>query len=300
MQSDANKRDPPLSPSQTVGGGKSAAEAQKNHPFLRRSSIFIFISDEHGRIMSEEQIAAPSAAEGVDSSSLRPPPDGRSKSTSPSSPRRRRGQAPRDDHHDGEEIERAPPSPAPSDESISVSETDFLLPGRPSGRELAPVDKHNLVWIAFYILGMGTLLPWNFFISVNSFWEYKFRNVTCDPGGCGHHLGGKTDLQTEFFSYLAIASNVPNAIFVILNALVGQRVRIKYRLLVSLGFIIVFFFIVLYFTLADSDAWQEEFLVLILTLVVLINSCTAVFQVCCYLLRNGQNTKMTRTHISQI
>ncbi len=29
----------------------------------------------------------------------------------------------------------------------------------------APRDKGNLIYIIFYLLGMGSLLPWNFFIS---------------------------------------------------------------------------------------------------------------------------------------
>ena len=40
-----------------------------------------------------------------------------------------------------------------------------------------PRDRLNAVYLVFYLLGMGTLLPWNFFISVNSFWDYKFRDV---------------------------------------------------------------------------------------------------------------------------
>ena len=54
-----------------------------------------------------------------------------------------------------------------------ANENDPLLPTR-SG---APDDSSSLVMGVFYCLGMATLLPWNFFISVNSFWDYKFRDV---------------------------------------------------------------------------------------------------------------------------
>jgi hypothetical protein len=33
--------------------------------------------------------------------------------------------------------------------------------------EEGPVDKFRLVYIIFYWLGIGTLLPWNMFISVS-------------------------------------------------------------------------------------------------------------------------------------
>ena len=36
-----------------------------------------------------------------------------------------------------------------------------------------PKDNFKVVWIVFYMLGMTTLLPWNFFIAVNDYWNYK-------------------------------------------------------------------------------------------------------------------------------
>ena len=36
----------------------------------------------------------------------------------------------------------------------------------------------RLVWLVFYLLGMTTLLPWNFFIAVNDYWNYKVK-TTC-------------------------------------------------------------------------------------------------------------------------
>ena len=34
-----------------------------------------------------------------------------------------------------------------------------------------PVDRYKMVYIIFYWLGIGTLLPWNMFISVSGLWE---------------------------------------------------------------------------------------------------------------------------------
>ena len=42
----------------------------------------------------------------------------------------------------------------------------------------SPPDCYRLVWLVFYMLGMTTLLPWNFFIAVNDYWNFKFRDVT--------------------------------------------------------------------------------------------------------------------------
>ena len=52
---------------------------------------------------------------------------------------------------------------------------DLLLPQYSS--ETPPRDRFNAVYLVFYLLGMGTLLPWNFFVSAYSYWDYKFRDV---------------------------------------------------------------------------------------------------------------------------
>ena len=104
-----------------------------------------------------------------------------------------------------------------------ASETSPLFPPSrdPSPKLRAPKDSYRMVWLVFYMLGMTTLLPWNFFISVNDYWNFKFRDT--------EQNSTHTKLQKEFTSYLAIASNVPNATFVILNVLYGQRFNLNLR-----------------------------------------------------------------------
>ena len=66
-----------------------------------------------------------------------------------------------------------------------------------------PKDEYQKVYLVFFLLGMGTLLPWNFFISLNSFWDYKFRNVSADNQTGPEGEQDQTDLQKEFTSMLA-------------------------------------------------------------------------------------------------
>ena len=54
-----------------------------------------------------------------------------------------------------------------------------------------PVDRWNRCYLSFCFLGCCTLLPWNFFMSADAYWKFKFRNVT-DPND-------ETDLQVCFF-----------------------------------------------------------------------------------------------------
>ena len=136
-------------------------------------------------------------------------------------------------------------------------------------------DGCRKVWIVFYLLGMTTLLPWNFFIAVNDYWNFKFRDVNNTTASS---LGSQTKLQKDFTSYLAIASNIPNAIFVILNVIYGQNFRLNVRIMGSLTVMATLFIAVLIMTRIDSDLWQEWFLASTLLIVVFLNICTAVFQ----------------------
>ena len=167
-----------------------------------------------------------------------------------------------------------------------ASETSPLFPpSRGQSPKLrAPKDPYRIVWLVFYMLGMTTLLPWNFFISVNDYWNFKFRDT--------EQNSTHTKLQKEFTSYLAIASNVPNATFVILNVLYGQRFNLNLRLVLmpphectcftrliaALSVMATLFVGVLIMTRIDSDGWQEWFLISTLLMVVFLNICTAIYQ----------------------
>lgn len=64
-----------------------------------------------------------------------------------------------------------------------------------------------------------------------------------------------------FFYLFRIASNVPNATFIILNVAFGQKVGLKKRVIGSLGMILVLFLVVTFLAKANSDSWQQQFLV---------------------------------------
>jgi hypothetical protein len=95
----------------------------------------------------------------------------------------------------------------------------------------APKDVYNFVYWTVFIIGFTILLPWNILITVSGFWDYKFRNVTQDS--MAGNNATTTELQKLFASYVAIASNVPNATFVILHAIVGHKFPMKLRVIGS-------------------------------------------------------------------
>ena len=177
-----------------------------------------------------------------------------------------------------------------SDFEVVVSSSDWIsesgmsedTPLFANDEDKRPVvkDGYRKVWIVFYMLGMTTLLPWNFFIAVNDYWNFKFRDVDNTTAIFTPSTSNttRTNLQKQFTSYLAIASNIPNAIFVILNVIYGQKFRLNVRIMGSLTVMATLFIAVLIMTRIDSDLWQGWFLATTLLIVVFLNICTAIFQ----------------------
>jgi len=154
-----------------------------------------------------------------------------------------------------------------------------------------PPDPYRMVYIIFYWLGVGTLLPWNFFISVPGYWMHKWRTVEPEPEfvegaavvngttGGNETATGLNEMQTSWGPYLSIASMVPNVTILLLNAAFGHHFRTQPRLLISLALIIVLFIFTDAMTLIeDTDNWQGAFFILVLASVVVINICGAIFQ----------------------
>jgi len=154
-----------------------------------------------------------------------------------------------------------------------------------SGTPAGPEDKFKFVYIIFYWLGIGTLLPWNMFISVVAYWDYKFRTVVEDvsiedanAANATAVVDDKNELQKAWNGYLAAASMVPNVTFLILNAFFGHRLKTQPRLIVSLILVIVAFTFTSIMVQVDTDTWQKDFLIVTLVSVVFININSAIFQ----------------------
>lgn len=107
-----------------------------------------------------------------------------------------------------------------------------------------PHDKKRRVQWAFVLIGISTLLPWNFLITPMDYWNYKFRDTSdndTDFDDTTGHTHNKTELQTFFASYLSIASNVPFLLMLMLNTVVGQRISQDFRTILGLVAILVLF-----------------------------------------------------------
>ncbi|XP_037072363.1 equilibrative nucleoside transporter 1-like [Pollicipes pollicipes] len=172
---------------------------------------------------------------------------------------------------------------SPEDETVSDGRSGAGSAQRLKEKEVEAMietsgepDAPAIVYFIFYLLGMGTLLPWNFFITADSYWNYKFRNATLDANS--NATDTTTDLQYNFFAYLSVASMLPNTIFLTLNAVLADKINQQLKLLVALGVVIVFFIVTTILVPVNSDQWQSTFFAITMVMVVILNVGAAVFQ----------------------
>lgn len=142
----------------------------------------------------------------------------------------------------------------------------------------APRDKYKLVCFGFTILGITTLLPWNFFITATDYWMYKFRNVSDEYNSDEPHSTERTPLQTFFESYLAIAANVPMLLSMLINSIYGQMFSQKKRLYASLLVMLIVFALTTAFVKIETDNIQTAFFAITMVMVVIISFFSAIFQ----------------------
>jgi len=136
--------------------------------------------------------------------------------------------------------------------------------------KIHPKDRNNLVFIIFCWLGIGMLLPWNFFYNVDGYWKCKFRNIQNETI--------TSDKQKFWASDLSIVSMAPNFSFLLINAIIGHKLSISPRIYISIISNIILFIISLVFTKINTDSWQSIFYYLSLASALLFNVNDSVFQ----------------------
>ncbi|XP_073821069.1 equilibrative nucleoside transporter 1 [Musca autumnalis] len=144
----------------------------------------------------------------------------------------------------------------------------------------APADKWNFTYLVFYLLGTATMTPWNFFITAEDYWMYKFRNATFnDTDPLGEEL---TPMQKSFSCDLTLTASISGTTFLILNAIYGQKLSLRLRMLGSLCVILIIFIITTTFVEVNTDRWQKQFFLITLLCVVNINICSATMSGCLF------------------
>lgn len=163
------------------------------------------------------------------------------------------------------------------EESEDQDPSESLLPKHssvPLAVRFTPDDSCCTVYIIFFLMGIGSLLPWNFFITAKQYWLYKLSNTT------NHHTGYEkqhSDLRDYFESYLTIASTVPSVLCLILNYILVNRLSPNVRILSSLFVILVVFVVTTVLVKVDVSCCRTEFFTATLVSVAIVSGASNLF-----------------------
>ncbi|XP_077586395.1 equilibrative nucleoside transporter 1-like [Stigmatopora nigra] len=146
----------------------------------------------------------------------------------------------------------------------------------------SPKDKYNAVWIIFFILGLGTLLPWNFFMTATMFFISRLKE---SPNGAPTNQTSNSTfdgdevrdlLASKFNNVMTLCAMVPLLIFTCLNSFIHQRIPQKLRISGSLCVILVVFLVTALMTKVDLA--PLPFFTVTMIKIILINSFGAILQ----------------------
>ncbi|KAM8818775.1 equilibrative nucleoside transporter 2 isoform 1-T1 [Rhynchonycteris naso] len=138
-----------------------------------------------------------------------------------------------------------------------------------------PQDSYHLVGISFFILGLGTLLPWNFFITAIPYFQGRLAGVNSTAGTLGTNHTGPAD-AFNFNNWMTLLSQLPLLLFTLLNSFLYQCIPETVRILGSLLVILLLF--ALTAVLVKVDMSPGVFFSMTMASVWFINSFGAVLQ----------------------
>ncbi|XP_067466594.1 equilibrative nucleoside transporter 1-like [Thunnus thynnus] len=146
----------------------------------------------------------------------------------------------------------------------------------------APRDKYYAVWLIFFVLGLGTLLPWNFFMTATMYFTSRLKDPPSDfPSNQTDNVtmedeGHRSVLESKFNNVMTLCAMVPLLIFTCLNSFIHQSIPQKLRISGSLLVILLVFLVTA--VLVKVDIAPLPFFTVTMIKIVCINSFGAILQ----------------------
>ncbi|XP_065559348.1 equilibrative nucleoside transporter 1-like isoform X2 [Artemia franciscana] len=133
-----------------------------------------------------------------------------------------------------------------------------ILDGEP------PTDKWNIIYTILIIHGVGTLMPWNMFITAKDYFvNYKLEG---------------SDYASNFLPILGFMSQVPNMLLNWTNVFVSCGGNLTIRVISSILVMVLVFIATVILAMVNSSEWQYEFYVTTMALVVILNMAGGIYQ----------------------
>lgn len=130
--------------------------------------------------------------------------------------------------------------------------------------QVEPADKFNVVYFIMLIQGVGTLLPWNMFITAHAYFQEKLK--------------ANKDLKHSFENYFSVAAMVPNVVMFLINTLFKHKVPLQVRMITSVCIMTLCFILTTVLVVIDTSKWTTDFFYITIGTIILINMSSAIYQ----------------------
>lgn len=136
----------------------------------------------------------------------------------------------------------------------------------------SPVDRGNVVGLIIFILGVGTLLPWNFFITASQY----FNGRLTEKHNSSMNSSAAPVNSYNYDSWMALLSQLPLLLFTLLNSCLYQHVRERVRVSISLVSILLLFILTAALVQVHMD--PDSFFNITMATIWFINMFGAILQ----------------------
>ncbi|GAA6225625.1 equilibrative nucleoside transporter 1-like [Lates japonicus] len=143
----------------------------------------------------------------------------------------------------------------------------------------SPKDKYFGVWLIFFLLGLGTLLPWNFFMTATMYFTSRLKDtspVRSSANQTEEAGGQRSILEAKFNNVMTLCAMLPLLLFTCLNSFLHTLISQRLRVMGSLLIIMVIFIVTA--ILVKVPLEPLPFFSVTMVKIVIINSFGAVLQ----------------------
>ncbi|OQR79737.1 equilibrative nucleoside transporter 1-like [Tropilaelaps mercedesae] len=160
-----------------------------------------------------------------------------------------------------------------SDLVIALNKNDL------SSDDSPPPDRCNLLFIFLLIHGIGTLMPWNMFITAKEYFTKVKLNVSLVEDTNSTEYRTLFEYNENFMGYVIVASQMPNLLCNLMNLFVQFGTRsLGPRIAGSILIETVLFVTTVVLAMVDSSGWPSTFFFITIATIVIMSACGGVYQ----------------------
>jgi equilibrative nucleoside transporter 1/2/3 len=135
------------------------------------------------------------------------------------------------------------------------------------------IGGHNWSYWAFVWLGLGSLLPLNFFITADPYFRYKLHDPTMANSSASR-------LELSYENAVVLCASVPNVIATILVTFICVPYIHKYRIYTSLSGTTLCLLACFAFIFINVSQWRELFFIITMIIIMIQSVLNAILLNC--------------------